>query len=69
MFEKAQEAYENGYTILVLSDRSVSADKIAIPSLLAVSAMHQYLVQKGTRTSVGLVIELQQLTHIWLMKL
>lgn len=57
MFEKAQEAYENGYTILVLSDRSVSADKIAIPSLLAVSAMHQYLVQKGTRTSVGLVIE------------
>lgn len=57
MFEKAQEAYENGYTILVLSDRSVSADKIAIPSLLAVSAMHQYLVQKGTRTSVGLVLE------------
>ncbi len=57
MFEKAQKAYENGYTILVLSDRSVSADKIAIPSLLAVSAMHQYLVQKGTRTSVGLVLE------------
>ena len=57
MFEKAQQAYENGYTILVLSDRSVSADKIAIPSLLAVSAMHQYLVQKGTRTSVGLVLE------------
>ena len=57
MFEKAQDAYEKGYTILVLSDRDVSAEKVPIPSLLAVSAMHQYLVQKGTRTSIGLVLE------------
>lgn len=57
MFEKAQEAYEKGYTILILSDRNVCATKVPIPSLLAVSALHQYLVKKGTRTSVGLILE------------
>ncbi|AOR23093.1 glutamate synthase large subunit [Clostridium taeniosporum] len=57
MFDKAQEAYEKGYTLLILSDRSVSANKVPIPSLLAVSGLHQYLVQKGTRTSVGLILE------------
>lgn len=56
-FEKAQEAYEKGYTLLILSDRSVSANKIPIPSLLAVSALNQYLVKKGTRTSVGIILE------------
>ena len=57
LFEKAQEAYENGYTIFILSDRNVCATKIPIPSLLAVSGLHQYLVKKGTRTSVGLILE------------
>ncbi|NFG37531.1 glutamate synthase large subunit [Clostridium botulinum] len=57
MFDKAQEAYEKGYTLLVLSDRNVCATKVPIPSLLAVSALHQYLVKKGTRTSVGLILE------------
>jgi len=57
MFEKAQDAYEKGYTVLILSDRNVSENKVPIPSLLAVSALHQYLVKKGTRTSVGLVLE------------
>ena len=57
MFEKAQDAYEKGYTILILSDRNVCEAKIPIPSLLAVSALHQYLVRKGTRTSVGIILE------------
>ena len=57
MFEKAQDAYIKGYTMLVLSDRSVSKEKVPIPSLLAVSALHQYMVKKGTRTSVGLILE------------
>ncbi|BCZ45254.1 glutamate synthase subunit alpha [Clostridium gelidum] len=57
LFEKAQSAYEKGYTVLILSDRNVCEAKLPIPSLLAVSALHQYLVQKGTRTSVGLIIE------------
>ncbi|ETJ29192.1 Glutamate synthase [NADPH] large chain, partial [human gut metagenome] len=55
LFEKSQDAYIKGYTILILSDRNVSANKIPIPALLAVSALHQYMVQKGTRTSVGLI--------------
>ncbi|WP_297416756.1 glutamate synthase large subunit [Clostridium sp.] len=57
LFEKAQDAYEKGYTVLILSDRNVCENKVPIPSLLAVSALHQYLVKKGTRTSVGLVLE------------
>ncbi|MBC2440626.1 glutamate synthase large subunit, partial [Clostridium saccharobutylicum] len=57
VFEKAQEAYEKGYTILILSDRNVCEAKVPIPSLLAVSALHQYLVQKGTRTSVAIILE------------
>ena len=57
MFEKAQDAYEKGYTVLILSDRNVCEAKVPIPSLLAVSGLHQYLVQKGTRTSVGLILE------------
>ena len=57
LFEKAQEAYEKGYTILILSDRNVCATKVPIPSLLAVSALHQYLVKKGSRESIGLILE------------
>ncbi|HCW54021.1 MAG TPA: glutamate synthase large subunit [Clostridium sp.] len=57
LFEKAQDAYIKGYTMLVLSDRSVSKEKVPIPSLLAVSALNQYMVKKGTRTSVGLILE------------
>ncbi|CUU50153.1 ferredoxin-dependent glutamate synthase 1 [Clostridium beijerinckii] len=57
MFEKAQDAYEKGYTIFILSDRNISDVKVPIPSLLAVSALHQYLVKKGTRTSVALILE------------
>ena len=56
-FEKAQDAYEKGYTIFILSDRNISEAKVPIPSLLAVSALHQYLVKKGTRTSVALILE------------
>lgn len=57
MFEKAQNAYEKGYTILILSDRNICESKVPISSLLAVSALHQYLVKKGTRTSVGIILE------------
>lgn len=48
---------KKGYTIFILSDRNISEAKVPIPSLLAVSALHQYLVKKGTRTSVALILE------------
>ena len=55
--EAAEQAVRAGYNILILSDRKVDADNIAIPALLATSAVHHYLIEKGLRTESGLVIE------------
>lgn len=57
MFEKAERAMENGAVLLVLSDRGVDEQHIAIPTLLATSALHQHLVRKGTRTNVSIIVE------------
>jgi glutamate synthase (NADPH) large chain len=46
-----------GYNILILSDRSTNRDNIAIPALLATSAVHHHLIRRGLRTSSGLVVE------------
>ncbi len=54
---RAETAVANGYNIIVLSDRQISADRIAIPALLATAAVHRHLIRKGLRTSVGLVVE------------
>ncbi len=53
----AEDAVRSGYNILIVSDRKVCADSVAIPALLAMSAVHQHLVDKGLRTSTGLVVE------------
>ncbi len=53
----AEDAIHNGYNILVVSDRKVSAERMPIPALLATAAVHQHLVRKGLRTSTGLVVE------------
>jgi len=54
---EADVAVAGGATILILSDRGVCADRVPIPSLLAVAAIHHHLVRKGTRLSTGLVVE------------
>ncbi|OAN45460.1 glutamate synthase large subunit [Magnetospirillum moscoviense] len=54
---EAQSRVIEGFNILVLSDRKVGADRIPVPSLLAVSAVHHHLIREGLRTQVGLVIE------------
>jgi glutamate synthase (NADPH/NADH) large chain len=54
---QAEDAVRSGYTILVVSDRKLDATHVAIPALLALSAIHQHLVGKGLRTSAGLVVE------------
>ncbi|MDP5008693.1 MAG: glutamate synthase-related protein, partial [Glaciimonas sp.] len=54
---KAVDAVKSGHNILIISDRKVDADHVAIPALLATSAIHQHLVSKGLRTSTGLVVE------------
>jgi glutamate synthase domain-containing protein 2/glutamate synthase domain-containing protein 1/glutamate synthase domain-containing protein 3 len=48
---------DNGANILILSDRNVGAERVAMPSLLAVAAVHHHLVRRGTRLRTGLVIE------------
>jgi glutamate synthase domain-containing protein 2/glutamate synthase domain-containing protein 1/glutamate synthase domain-containing protein 3 len=53
----ASKAIEDGATLIVLSDRGVSETHAAIPSLLAVGAVHHHLIREGTRTRCGLVIE------------
>ncbi|MDP3330106.1 glutamate synthase large subunit [Parvibaculum sp.] len=54
---RAEEAVRQGYNIVILSDRLVSSDRVAIPALLATSAVHHHLIRQGLRTSVGLVVE------------
>ena len=54
---EAVDAIKGGKNILIISDRGVTASKVAIPAVLALSAIHQHLVREGLRTSAGLVVE------------
>jgi glutamate synthase (NADPH/NADH) large chain/glutamate synthase (ferredoxin) len=53
----AQEAIAAGARVLVLSDRTVSEERVALPSLLAVAAVHAQLVRDGTRLEAGVVLD------------
>ena len=53
---KAEQAVSDGYNIIILTDSQTSKTQIAIPALLACSAVHQHLVKAGLRTNTGLVI-------------
>ncbi|MDO8938392.1 MAG: glutamate synthase large subunit [Methylicorpusculum sp.] len=55
--KQAEQVVLEGYNILILSDRNINRDYIAIPALLATSAVHHHLINKGLRTSSGLVVE------------
>lgn len=55
--QAADRAMEDGAVLLVLSDRGVDDKHVAIPTLLAVSALHQYLIRKGTRTNASIIAE------------
>ncbi len=57
LFLDADRAYKEGANILILSDRGVNENHVAIPSLLAVSAMQQHLVRTKKRTSVAMILE------------
>jgi glutamate synthase (NADPH) large chain len=57
LHDKAEKAVNDGYNVLILSDRNISKDRIAIPVLLVCSATHAFLVKAGLRTSTGLVID------------
>ncbi|MCM1112541.1 MAG: glutamate synthase large subunit [Muribaculum sp.] len=57
LFVEVDRAYRDGVNILILSDRGVDENHVAIPSLLAVSALNQYLVRTKKRTRVALIVE------------
>ena len=54
---EAVDAIRGGKNILIVSDRGIHATQVAIPALLALSAVHQHLVREGLRTTAGLVVE------------
>ncbi|AXI40084.1 glutamate synthase large subunit [Bacillaceae bacterium ZC4] len=64
LFQAADEAVENGATLLVLSDRGVNEEYAAIPTLLAGSALHQYMVKKGTRTKASIIVECGEVREV-----
>jgi glutamate synthase domain-containing protein 2/glutamate synthase domain-containing protein 1/glutamate synthase domain-containing protein 3 len=55
--EEAARYVDHGANILILSDRNLGPERVAMPSLLAVAAVHHHLVRAGTRLRTGLVIE------------
>ncbi len=57
LFVEVDRAYRDGVNIIILTDRGVDENHVAIPSLLAVSALNQYLVRTKKRTSVALILE------------
>ena len=57
LFVEADRAYRDGANILILSDRGVDENHVAIPSLLAVSALQQHLVKTKKRTAVAMILE------------
>jgi len=65
--DEAHDAIAEGINIIILSDRALSAERVPIPSLLAVAAVHHHLVREGTRLQAGLAIETgeaRQVHHI-----
>lgn len=57
LFVEAETAIEEGASLLILTDQKMSDERVAIPSLLAVSAVHNHLVRKGIRTKASLILE------------
>jgi glutamate synthase (NADPH/NADH) large chain len=53
----ATDAVEDGFEVLILTDRAIDSDHAPIPSLLAVSAVHHHLIRKGYRGQVGIIVE------------
>ena len=57
VFEETDRAIDEGYTLVILSDRGMDAQHVPIPALLATAGTHHHLVRNGRRMRVGLVVE------------
>jgi glutamate synthase (NADPH/NADH) large chain len=54
---EAEQAIEQGYSLVILSDRGVSAERVPVSSLLAVGAVHHHLIRQTKRTQIGIILE------------
>ena len=54
---ESEKAIDAGYSVVVLSDRAISADRVPLPTLLACGSVHHHLVRQAKRTRIGLVLE------------
>ena len=57
LFVECDRAYRDGANIIILSDRGVDENHVAVPSLLAVSAIEQYLIRTKKRTAISIILE------------
>ena len=64
LFVTIDREYRNGSNIIVLSDRGVDANHVAIPSLLAVSSVEQYLVRTRKRTAISIILESAEVRNV-----
>ena len=55
--EEAEAAVDNGYSLIVLSDRAVSAERVPLSALLATGCAHHHLIKQTKRTRVGIIVE------------
>ena len=55
--KESEEAIKKGFSFIVLSDRNISSNKIALSSLLACSTVHHHLIKKEKRTQIGIILE------------
>ena len=53
----AEDAIEDGFEIIILSDRAIDSDHAPVPSLLVTAAVHHHLIRKGLRGKVGILVE------------
>lgn len=60
----AEKSVDDGYNYIILSDRDVDATHVAIPSLLAVSAVHHYLISVGKRVQTALIVESGEIREV-----
>ncbi|MBQ7420849.1 MAG: glutamate synthase large subunit [Prevotella sp.] len=60
----AERSVDEGYNYIILSDRDVDATHVAIPSLLAVSAVHHYLISVGKRVQTALIVESGEIREV-----
>ncbi|MDR1720438.1 MAG: glutamate synthase large subunit [Dysgonamonadaceae bacterium] len=68
--QQSEKAVNEGYNYIILSDKGINAKQAAIPSLLAISAVHHYLIEKRKRMQIAIIVETaeaREVTHFALL--